>query len=80
MEDICDITLESTVNETFDVTLESGSEWSLDTSFSSVVLVGQVRRGCAAVGHSTPKKAPQELVSYLQHTTPNPSTGKSFAK
>lgn len=73
MEDICDITLESTANKTFDVTMESGSEWHLDTSFSSVMLVGQVRWGCAAVGHSTPKKHLKNwlcICSILSRTLP----------
>ena len=46
MDNSCDITLESTANETLDVTLESNSELSMDASFSSVELVGQVRE-CA---------------------------------
>ena len=58
MDNSCDITLESTANETLDVTLESNNEWSMDASFSSVELVGQVRECAVAAGRSsTPKKA-----------------------
>ena len=65
MEDICDITLESTANKTFDVTMESGSEWHLDTSFP--VSCWWVRFG---------EDAPQWVTLHLRSTS---RTGFVFA-
>ena len=74
MDDSCDITLESTANETLDITLESNSEYSMDASFSSVELEGQVREYAVAAGRSsTPKKA-----TCLEISLSNPLSGKSL--
>ena len=57
-----------------DVTLESNSEYSMDASFSSVELEGQVREfAVAADRSSTPKKATCLKISLF-----NPLSGKSL--
>ena len=80
MENEDDITLESAASEILDVTLESGFEWSIDVSFSSVELGTQVR-DCdvtlTSACSSTPKKFHQEPIPRPKITSPERLPGKS---